>query len=307
MSIAHTSPAYMQPKPTAITSEYVMQQVRLWEASAAVPGVPYLVNTQSAMQIAAWWQSPGTDGIGMARFASTGAVTSALFDAIARGLKYVQSRREHPGSRERNLSALRALDAYVRAATVPVWAVGSNTAGYLPDSDVSPFLDYADAVEHFRSEVSEAPDALTDESDGGDCSADGPCGLQDVPDDFPVRPLATNDAATDRGTCGECGRSWDDAIATSYTPAPSARCPFEYFHGTENCEFHDLDGQVRAYLADDVPWVITPSVYAVNPHQGEPRELSITLRPESCAIGTVYWLNRAEMTVAEYLAASEAS
>jgi hypothetical protein len=31
-------------------------------------------------------------------------------------------------------------------------------------------------------------------------------------------------------TCGTCGRSWDDAVATSATPAPSARCPFEYSH-----------------------------------------------------------------------------
>lgn len=28
-------------------------------------------------------------------------------------------------------------------------------------------------------------------------------------------------------TCGQCGRTWDDTIPTSYTPAPSARCPFE--------------------------------------------------------------------------------
>ena len=28
-------------------------------------------------------------------------------------------------------------------------------------------------------------------------------------------------------TCGDCGRSWDDSIVTSMTPAPAARCPFE--------------------------------------------------------------------------------
>lgn len=28
-------------------------------------------------------------------------------------------------------------------------------------------------------------------------------------------------------TCGDCGRSWDDSIATSMTPTPAARCPFE--------------------------------------------------------------------------------
>ena len=31
-------------------------------------------------------------------------------------------------------------------------------------------------------------------------------------------------------TCGSCGRTWDDAIVTGVTPAPSARCPFEYRH-----------------------------------------------------------------------------
>ena len=31
-------------------------------------------------------------------------------------------------------------------------------------------------------------------------------------------------------TCGGCNRTWDDAVVTSWTPAPSARCPFEYDH-----------------------------------------------------------------------------
>lgn len=68
-----------------------------------------------------------------------------------------------------------------------------------------------------------------------------------VPADHPVKPLrrgtrAYTKASTfhhdDAGdlvrptlaTCGTCGRSWDDAIITSLTPAPAARCPFEYFH-----------------------------------------------------------------------------
>lgn len=29
-------------------------------------------------------------------------------------------------------------------------------------------------------------------------------------------------------TCGRSGRSWDDAVVTSVTPAPAARCPFEW-------------------------------------------------------------------------------
>ena len=35
----------------------------------------------------------------------------------------------------------------------------------------------------------------------------------------------------DTMTCGTCGMSWNDALSTSYTPTPSARCPFEYVHG----------------------------------------------------------------------------
>jgi hypothetical protein len=55
-----------------------------------------------------------------------------------------------------------------------------------------------------------------------------------VPHDFPVRPIRTGTKAAKAAkaltTCGTCGRSWDDGKATSWTPAPSGRCPFEYFH-----------------------------------------------------------------------------
>ena len=30
--------------------------------------------------------------------------------------------------------------------------------------------------------------------------------------------------------CGSCGRVWDNEKVTSVTPAPGARCPFEYQH-----------------------------------------------------------------------------
>lgn len=52
----------------------------------------------------------------------------------------------------------------------------------------------------------------------------------EVPDDFPVTVLGPDDPAQDRVTCGECGRAWDDAVPTSYTPTPAGRCPFEAFH-----------------------------------------------------------------------------
>lgn len=61
--------------------------------------------------------------------------------------------------------------------------------------------------------------------------------MPQVPKEFPVRPLrngsAKHKAAEAAGTlytCGACGRAWDDGIVTSWTPTPSARCPFEYFH-----------------------------------------------------------------------------
>lgn len=53
----------------------------------------------------------------------------------------------------------------------------------------------------------------------------------DVPAGWPVVALPQDypDANT-LATCGTCGRSWDDDIITSMTPAPGARCPFEPFH-----------------------------------------------------------------------------
>jgi len=54
--------------------------------------------------------------------------------------------------------------------------------------------------------------------------------VPEIPADFPVQPLAADAPAKDRVTCGTCGLSWDDGVATSYTPAPAGRCPFEYFH-----------------------------------------------------------------------------
>lgn len=30
--------------------------------------------------------------------------------------------------------------------------------------------------------------------------------------------------------CGDCGRMWDDAVVSAWTPAPAGRCPFDYDH-----------------------------------------------------------------------------
>lgn len=88
-----------------------------------------------------------------------------------------------------------------------------------------------------------------------------------VPADFPVQPLLPDQTATSRATCGHCGRSWDDAIPTSYTPAPSARCPFEAFHEDDDdtseateivisvrgglvCSVYSTDPRVQVVLVD---------------------------------------------------------
>lgn len=34
----------------------------------------------------------------------------------------------------------------------------------------------------------------------------------------------------DVARCGTCGRAWDDAVPTGWTPAPSGRCPYEDQH-----------------------------------------------------------------------------
>ncbi len=48
-------------------------------------------------------------------------------------------------------------------------------------------------------------------------------------------------------TDGNCGLSWDDSIITGMTPAPSARCPFEYFHE------YDDDGYCPPLRKTDIP------------------------------------------------------
>lgn len=38
------------------------------------------------------------------------------------------------------------------------------------------------------------------------------------------------DIKVDESTCGECGKSWNDALISGSTPAPSGRCPYEHIH-----------------------------------------------------------------------------
>lgn len=84
---------------------------------------------------------------------------------------------------------------------------------------------------HYMPEDADIAELLEDDAADDDDSG--------IPSDFPVRPLTTpaeRAAARDLVTDGRCGRSWDDAISTAYTPAPSGRCPFESFHGDDDAE-----------------------------------------------------------------------
>lgn len=86
------------------------------------------------------------------------------------------------------------------------------------------FEEDAKKAEKVADEIDRLLDDLEDVDD------DEPDDEQPIPADFPVRPIQPGEKATTPVTCGECGRTWDDAVPTAYTPAPSARCPFEHWH-----------------------------------------------------------------------------
>lgn len=92
-----------------------------------------------------------------------------------------------------------------------------------------------------------------------------------IPADFPVRPLATIEdraAAEDCCTCGTCGLSWDDAVSTEYTPAPSARCPFEAFHFDPDAESDRLVS--LSYVVLDQYGAPLDSLYGIDIYEAEP-------------------------------------
>lgn len=53
--------------------------------------------------------------------------------------------------------------------------------------------------------------------------------------------------------CGECGKGWNDDAPSYWTPAPSARCPYEYLH-REIKELRFLKARGHFYIhRDSVP------------------------------------------------------
>lgn len=143
-TINHTGPSATQPMPIDNTGNHVQSQVFNYAVSGK------LIHVQSAMEIAAWHQSPG-DGIGMERFASTGTITDALLEDLDATLTATMGDEA---------TELRALRAYVHACEAPAFSIGCNTAGYLPEGDVYTFLSYADAAWHFAEMLKAAPENL---------------------------------------------------------------------------------------------------------------------------------------------------
>lgn len=170
----HTPPEGTQPQPADNTSRFVSLQVDTFTYGSHATPKGTLIHSEIAQEIAAWWQAPGNS---FSAFAHTGTITDDLIPDIAAEITEITERWvDRPEAPKTYLAALRALDAYVRAAVVTVWSVGHNEAGYLPVSVPSRFLDYSEAVDAYRNMVAEAPDTLTN-------SAECEClGYESVPD-----------------------------------------------------------------------------------------------------------------------------
>jgi len=166
-TIKHVTPDGQQSCPPDNDGTDVNAQVWVFVQTGQIPHV------QVAMEIAAWWASPGYDGIDFAVFSSTGTITHGLAEAIDKAAdQYVgelQALRSYyaltpwdqtvDGDPADSLNALHALGAYVRECKVRPWTVGHNMSGYSPEPDnITVHLDYDEAYEAFRDQL----DALRD-------------------------------------------------------------------------------------------------------------------------------------------------
>lgn len=147
----HQPPDTTQPAPADNTGDHVAAQVDAWHHGNG------LLHPETAMEIAAYWQVPGS---ALAAMACTGTITHDLVAEIDVELTDTELA-------DHDRQQLRALRAYVLDCTVTPWAVGQNTAGYLPEADPYLSLDYADAVSTYRDLLTEAPDQLADQPE--DC------------------------------------------------------------------------------------------------------------------------------------------
>lgn len=92
-----------------------------------------------------------------------------------------------------------------------------------------------------------------------------------VPPEFEVQP--TKAKGPNIATDGNCGLSWDDDVSTTYTPVPSGRCPFEWFHGNVDDALKEISKSVgplmRAVIVAllDRGTITYPAVLALDTHQ----------------------------------------
>jgi hypothetical protein len=143
-------PADTQDVPADNTSAYVMAQVTEWQRTGR------LVHPESALEIAAQWQSPGSQGSDFAAFASTGTITDDLMSEIDREIGCLMGTTDSEVSASDvadEIEALSALRAYVTACAVTVYTVMHNMPGCLPESDPAHTLDASGALDMWRADV----------------------------------------------------------------------------------------------------------------------------------------------------------
>lgn len=108
-------------------------------------------------------------------------------------------------------------------------------------------------------------------------------------DEWEVLELETEDHIPDPVQCGTCELWWDDAMVTSMTPAPSARCPFEQFHRDEI----DVDSYVLCVDTE----IVRDVMIAVG---GPTRYLRFVCSGNETADCTADYLNELECIRVEY-------
>jgi hypothetical protein len=84
------------------------------------------------------------------------------------------------------------------------------TADTSSNADVIDFRDLTERVEEIEAEFAEREISVEN-------------GAKEQTDD-------DGNIIEDMVTCETCGRTWNDALVTDRTPAPSGRCPYEYEH-----------------------------------------------------------------------------
>lgn len=190
------TPAEYQPLPADNTEEYVDQQIAEWQRTGT------LIHPEIAMEIAAWYHAPDSP---FSALSHQCLIVEGLWEEI-------EDLRTGGGIDDNRFMS--ALQAYVEACEVTVWVVGSNIAGYVPESDIFPFLDYAEAVSEYREMVSRIPDEVCgDDSDDCTCEDGGElCGFHSLEGEIAAHlqdvPTVT------------CGRVFTDAVPVSISIRP---------------------------------------------------------------------------------------